>query len=592
MTSRAKATAIIASVGAILGGVATLPSSAAAPAPRSLVTLMLKAPRPAALTKLAHAHGLSHAQRVARLRHLVPSPASVGAVTGLLVGRGMTVQDETAWSVTASGPTTVIGSLFGVTHAAASTVAPALPRLPAALAPYVSIVLPTIGGAPALQHSAVAPVNGAAIRAAYAGKGEPALGKKKVATVAAKATIATLQLSSYHSSDLTTFAKKAHLPKIVGTRAYHPVRVDGGAAATNGGAVEVDLDQESILSTAPSARQRPYFAPNTSAGYLDVFSNVFDDVVQNKHANGAGDPNIVALSTSWGGCESNFGAGQIRAAQTVIKALVAAGVTVFASSGDDGIYDCRDSTGTGLGNSTASVDYPASSPEVVGVGGTNLRHRGKRVRANNGHNWREVAWSCGNPTACESNGVLPILPRGTGGTGGGESGAPAGLFSGGSFRGFPAPRYQHRSIHGSVFANQKFRMVPDIAAVGDPQTGFQLYSSDSSVKGFQDSRGLVTVGGTSLSSPVSAALLTTALAVAGRTTGIGDIHAALYKAYRQAPHEVFRDITSGTNGAAANRGRDPSVVAHIGYDTVSGLGAVLWPRLVPYLLHLRHHKHH
>lgn len=163
---------------------------------------------------------------------------------------------------------------------------------------------------------------------------------------------------------------------------------------------------------------------------------------------------------------------------------------------------------------------------------------------------------------------------------------------GSAFGGFTEPQYQRRSIHGSVFAHQKFRMVPDIAAVGDPQTGFELFSSDASVKGFQNSRGLVTVGGTSLSSPVSAALLTSALATAGRTTGVGDIHAALYQAYRQAPHRVFRDVRSGRNGAPANRGRNPSVLARAGYDTVSGLGAVLWPRFVPYLLQLRHHAHH
>jgi hypothetical protein len=86
---------------------------------------------------------------------------------------------------------------------------------------------------------------------------------------------------------------------------------------------------------------------------------------------------------------------------------------------------------------------------------------------------------------------------------------------------------------------------------------------------------------------VSAALFTNMLAAAGRQTGVGDIHPALYAAYRKG-QGVFRDVTAGTNGANSQRGRDPSVAAGRGYDTVSGLGAVLWPALAPYLhLHLR-----
>jgi subtilase family serine protease len=183
--------------------------------------------------------------------------------------------------------------------------------------------------------------------------------------------------------------------------------------------------------------------------------------------------------------------------------------------------------------------------------------------------------------------LLPVLPAGTGGTGGGESGLGGSLLSGSPFHGFAEPAYQKRSIHGKVFGNQKHRMVPDIAADGDPSTGFKIFSSDPELASDQDHRGLVQVGGTSLSSPVSAALFTNTLASAGRHSGIGDIHRALYAAYRKGKH-AFRDVRSGSNGASADRGRDPSVTAHRGYDTVSGLGGVLWPAVIRYLhLHQR-----
>jgi kumamolisin len=581
MKNRTVRRSLVAVLGVVISGAAVTASPAeAGSTASSRVTLLLRAPHPAALSRLARATGLSHRQRVERLARLVPSEATVNRVAASLAGEGVHVVDQTAWSMTVSGPVTDLVAANLPTTSTASAAVPVILR------PYVSAALPTVTSQPAFHRSAAVAVDGHGFRAAYSAKHK----RLGVGAKRGDSTIATLQLAGFLSSDLSTYAKKTGLPNIVHTPRYRPVTVDGGsgaAADSGGGDVEVALDQESILATAPGAKQRPYFAPNSNAGYIDVFAHAFDDVVQNKHASQGGDPHIVALSTSWGNCEANYGRAQIRATQTVIKALVAAGVTVFAASGDDGIYDCRDSTGTGLGNSKAGVDYPASSPSVVGVGGTNLQHKGRRVKPNNGHNWREVAWSCHNTASCEGNSLLPILPGGTGGTGGGESGVTSTLFGGG-FGGFPTPGYQKRNLSGAVFGHEKHRLVPDIAAAGDPQTGFKLYSSDSELSGSQDGNGLVQVGGTSLSAPISAAMLTDTLASAGRTKGVGDIHAALYRAYRKG-HGVFRDIRAGTNGAAVNRGPDPAVTARKGYDTLSGLGAVLWPALLPYLVKPHHH---
>jgi hypothetical protein len=580
-------------LGAVLAaGVIAAPGATAA-SPAESITVFLRAPNLAGLDRLAAAHGLTHAQRVARLARLVPSASTESAVTKALGADGVRVTEVTAWSITARGSSKAIDAVFGSRPAMTSqptlsqwqAATGPLPIVPAPLAPYVSAVFPTIGGPAPFQHTTATPLTGGNFRNAYtsaytkpAGSGAHSDGRS---------TIATLQLTSYASSDLTTYAGKENLPKIVGTSKYHQVTVDGGPRATDdqGGAdVEVDLDQESILSTAPSATQRPYFAPNTNAGFDDVFANVFDDVVQNRHDNAGGDPHITALSSSWGGCESSYGAKEIETAQTMIKALDAAGVTIFASSGDDGIYDCGSSE-IPLVSPTTDVDYPASSPQVVGVGGTNLQHTGANAARNNGRNWRESAWSCTSANSCAGGvgTILPVLPGATGGSGGGESGSAFSSGTADSFKGFAEPGYQRRSIRRAPFANQKHRMVPDIAADGDPATGFDLYTSDKTYADDQDSHGLVQVGGTSLASPISAALFTNALAAAGRHSGVGDIHAALYTAHRKDAR-AFRDVTSGSNGASADRGSDPSVSAHRGYDTVSGLGAVLWPALMPYLL--------
>ncbi|MGH8860175.1 MAG: hypothetical protein ACRDVG_02900, partial [Jatrophihabitantaceae bacterium] len=156
-----------------------------------------------------------------------------------------------------------------------------------------------------------------------------------------------------------------------------------------------------------------------------------------------------------------------------------------------------------------------------------------------------------------------------------------------SFGGFPAPAYQQAGIDTPWFRNQPKRLVPDIAADGGPASGFQIYSSDTG----RFSCGCTdpVVGGSSLSAPISAAGLTNALGDARKTTGAGDIHGALYSAYRLTrglnatdPRKAFRDITVGQNGNRADRVTDPSVYAHPGYDTVGGLGAVLWPAVLRY----------
>jgi subtilase family serine protease len=221
------------------------------------------------------------------------------------------------------------------------------------------------------------------------------------------------------------------------------------------------------------------------------------------------------------------------------------------------------------------------------VGGTTLS--ATTHKANTGKTWRETAWSCTSPASCMPN-SFPV--KGSGGGGGGVSGA--GYRSGGdNFAGFAAPAYQRRHIKDSPFAGATKRLVPDIAADANPNTGFVVYSSDGAAGRSHHA----VVGGTSLAAPISAAQLDNVLAAAGRRTGVGDIHEALYTAYQQTKHlaatnhkKAFRDVTEGANGANASKGGDPSVDAQRGYDTTSGLGGVLWAALTRYLL--PHHGAH
>ena len=89
---------------------------------------------------------------------------------------------------------------------------------------------------------------------------------------------------------------------------------------------------------------------------------------------------------------------------------------------------------------------------------------------------------------------------------------------------------------------------------------------------------------------MSAASLTNALAARGRQTGVGDIHGALYSAYRNTHNlangdsrKAVRDIVRGQNGNTADRAGDPSVHATRGFDTVTGVGAVHWPAVMRFV---------
>ena len=122
---------------------------------------------------------------------------------------------------------------------------------------------------------------------------------------------------------------------------------------------------------------------------------------------------------------------------TLIQAA-AEGIGVYFSSGDNG----DESSTFGF----PTTDWPASSPWVTAVGGTSLGVTQDNTRALE-TGWGTSTYSCDTTThACTRSGWLY-------GSGGGVSVV------------FPKPWYQSG-------LNISGRGVPDVAAVGDPNTGF------------------------------------------------------------------------------------------------------------------------
>jgi kumamolisin len=77
----------------------------------------------------------------------------------------------------------------------------------------------------------------------------------------------------------------------------------------------------------------------------------------------AGQPSMITSSVVF--CERELGAEAIRLTEFVLAAAVAGGTVVVAAAGDRGSSACAP------GDTSAAVSYPASSPNVLAIGGVN-----------------------------------------------------------------------------------------------------------------------------------------------------------------------------------------------------------------------------
>lgn len=269
----------------------------------------------------------------------------------------------------------------------------------------------------------------------------------------------------------------------------------------NGPDGEVALDIEIAGAIAPAAKIAVYFAPNSDAGFIQAVNAAVNDT-KNK-------PSVISIS--WGGPEAIWQAQSAQAFNRVLQAAAAQGITVCAASGDSG-------SGDGLQDGADHVDFPASSPYVLGCGGTQLDALpGQGIRS-------EVAWND------EASG---------GGAGGG-----------GVSTLFDLPAWQHglslTRADGSRAPLAK-RGVPDVAGDASPQTGYEVAVAGTPA----------VMGGTSAVAPLWAALIARINAAAG--TSAGWINPKLYR-----HPDALRDITKGSNGTFA---------AAAGWDACTGLGS-------------------
>lgn len=289
------------------------------------------------------------------------------------------------------------------------------------------------------------------------------------------------------------------------------------------------------------------------------------------------------ISMSYGGCESG-NISFIPSNEVEQQKANTEGITFLASSGDDGAAACDANDPTQpptVATGGLSVNYPASSPEVTGVGGNefngDVSNPSQYWNSSNGTNGGsaisyipEMAW---NDTA--SRGSLSA-------SGGGAS--SCGQISGSTcLNGFAKPSWQA----GTGVPNDGVRDVPDVALTASPDhDGYIVCNAGSCASGV-GSNPLFIVGGTSASTPVFAGIVTLLNQFLG-SNGLGNINPTLYQLAQNTSNGVFHDVTTGNNIVPCTPGT-PSTFptslqcpksaqfgynAGVGYDQVTGLGSV------------------
>jgi hypothetical protein len=214
------------------------------------------------------------------------------------------------------------------------------------------------------------------------------------------------------------------------------------------------------------------------------------------------------VSNSWAAPETNSNA-------VLQAAFNHPGVVITASAGDNGYYDYDALVPGG----TNMPNEPAAYPTVVAVGGTSLRLNANATRQS------ETVW----------NGNSPMDPLHTHGASGGGCST---LFSAQAWQTYPT----FLSTWTSTGCGTK-RLVADVSADADPNTGFDVYDTFGPVfvPPYTLTVNWMRLGGTSLASPIIAAIY----ALAGGAHGVPYPALTLYGHLGSAS---LYDVTAGGSG--------------------------------------------
>jgi kumamolisin len=271
--------------------------------------------------------------------------------------------------------------------------------------------------------------------------------------------------------------------------------------------------------------------------------------------NGTPLPNVISIS--YGVCEASVA--PYTAARTLFNrqaaATAALGITIVVAAGDSGSSSCAHGVQPSQLTSfdeQKSASWPATSPWVLAVGGTNLTLTPANSIESSGV-WNDTEYSSPyQQTAAGGGGVSTFEKR---------------------------PWWQP-----AIPGQSTFRMIPDVAAFADPSPGYAIVCSHE-VQGCGPSPGqtISFVGGTSAATPLVAGMIALWDQQA-KQSGLpnpGFVPPLLYSIAQHASGS-FLDITTGSNAVF---GGVSCCTATPGFDLASGLGSPLANQIAQHLHH-------
>ncbi len=314
----------------------------------------------------------------------------------------------------------------------------------------VGITIPTFLPNATLPFCYPAAFTPNAYRVAYNDQANPTAGSTSIADFTEGATNLP-----YGQGSLTDVVSDLFQMEYVNGIPQAPVTIVpvGDQSTDTSGQIEWDIDSQAAAGIAGGVKHYYFYnAYDLSTGSENEMFNQFatDDVAQVGNA-------------SFGGCEfGQYLEGGLTSTDMILAETALQGQTVTVSSGDSA-SQCEFLFGSnGLPAGVPSVQYPASSPYVLAVGGTSLL-----ANATSGGYYSEVTW-CG--LSCGGGGGISYF----------EQQSP----------------WQGQMI--ADLAEQGFtagnRLVPDMAMNADPYTGIIIYISGVETPGW---------GGTSLAAPLA-----------------------------------------------------------------------------------------
>jgi subtilase family serine protease len=512
------------------------PVSAAAAGSRVAVALQLRGPNDAALASFARSVSLPgspnyrHFLTPAQFRgRFAPSVAEVAAVRSWLAASGLTVDRVTPYRdvVAAHGTAAVVAKAFDTSFGLFRVDGRLLraplrqPTLPTAVAPFVAGVT---GLAQVPMRTAASPppafTNARPCSSYFAQKkavGEPkyngahqpwaicgyapaqirgAYGVNKTHLTGKGVTVAIVDAfaSPTIQQDVNTWSKKHGLPTLASgqySELNGPVveempedPLGTGLVDPQGWSGEETLDVEAVHEMAPAA----------DVLYVAALTPLNEGLqVAESEAVESGKAQIV--SNSWGSAADSPDPADQSLFDHTMSDAASTGVTVSFSSGDDGDEVAASGQRTG--------DWPATSPQVVAVGGTSLK-----VTKKNGYGG-ETYWGTYKSLLAKGKWDLKSSVF-YGGGGGGVSST------------YPEPSWQKGVVPHSLATynvTTPGRVEPDISLDADSTTGMLVGQtqtfSDGTTK-YSEYR----IGGTSVSCPLFAGLMALADQAAGKGLGL------------------------------------------------------------------------